>query len=203
MFPEPVHDSDKVLISGPLLSGKRTLFHRLLRTWADEPVVASTRQGAERVRHDHERATGYNGDSVVVIDCVSATHEEEPTETPRTKYAAGPGNLTDIGTTYTDVLERRSGDLAVGISSVSPLVMYASLEEVYRFTRLLAQQAVGEGYSVAAVVESETHDDREHNTLKEPFEVLVETRICEDGNEFRARSREGTTEWRLIAETAK
>lgn len=198
MFPDPVREADEVLVSGPLLSGKRTVFHRLLREWGDEPVVTSTRRGAERVRRDHERATGCDGDDLVVVDCVTATHEDDPSDTPRTKYAAGPGNLTDVGTTYTEVLAERDDATAVGITSISPLLMYAPLDAVYRFTRLVAQQAVGEGYPIAAVVESQTHDDQELHTISEPFDAIIETRVAGDDAEFRARSRAGTTEWRPI-----
>lgn len=200
MFPSEVRDASEVLISGPLLSGKRMLFHRLLREWADDPVVAATRQSAGRVRSDHDRLTEESGEELVVIDCVSAVHDDV-VETSRTKYAAGPGNLTSIGTTFTEVLDARcdrEDPLAVGLETISPLLMYSSIDDVYRFVRLLIQQGTGEEWPVVAVVESEAHDRQIRHTLREPFDVIVETRIDDGARQFRTRSRAGGTEWAPI-----
>lgn len=204
MLPTAMLDAARVLIVGPHLSGKRQLFHSLLGRWATRPIVTATRRDADRVRSEHDRVRSEHdgvadADEVVVIDCVSSLHERDPVETPRTKHAAAPGNLTDIGTTFTSVLDARSEQaIAVGVTSLSPLLMYSSAEDVYRFTRLVVQQATSEDAPVVATLKSDVHDDRVEHMIREPFEVTVETRVGEDGNEFRARSREGVTGWRPI-----
>ena len=197
MLPTAMLDAERVLIVGPHLSGKRQLFHSLLGTWATRPVVTATRRDADRVRSEHDRVA--DADGIVVIDCVSSLHERDPAETPQTKHAAGPGNLTDIGTTFTSVLDARSEQtIAVGVTSLSPLLMYSPAGDVYRFTRLVAQQATSEDAPVVATLKSDVHDEQVEHMIREPFEVMVETRVGEDGNEFRVRSREGVTEWQPI-----
>lgn len=211
-----VPEDDAVLIDGPYLSGKRRLFHALLRTWTDEPVITSTRHVADRMRTIHRQAAGCPDTEPVVVDCVSGAHVDSPEETERTRYATGPGNLTSIGTTVTEVLEsRREEELAVGIASLSPILMYASTETAFQFTQLLVQQTTGQGWPIAAVVESEAHDDPEHHALRQPFDVVIETRpgvdgtggaavdgidgTVADGPSFRIRDREEVTDWKPVS----
>ena len=144
MLPSVATEADAVLIDGPYLTGRRRLIHPLLRSWTAEPVIVSTRHVEDRIRRVHEQATDGGDEDPVVVDCVSAAHADDLDETPATRYAAGPGNLTDIGTTVTDVLEsRRDEDLAVGVAALSPLVTYNSVESVFQFAQLLINQATG------------------------------------------------------------
>jgi hypothetical protein len=199
-LPAVVTDVDAVLIDGPFLTGKRRLFHSLLRSWTDKPVVASTRHVDDRIRRIHEQATTGAADD----------------EVPRTRYAAGPANLTDIGTTVTAVLEsRQDEDLAVGVAALSPLVTYTSVQSVFKFVHVLMNQANGQGWPVAAVAASEVFDDPTHRALREPFDAVIETRLgdavdgsataadtSDDGTaapEYRVRSREGVTDWTAVS----
>ena len=208
-LPAVVTDVDAVLIDGPFLTGKRRLFHSLLRSWTDKPVVASTRHVDDRIRRIHEQATTGAAEDPIVVDCVSD-------EVPRTRYAAGPANLTDIGTTVTAVLEsRQDEDLAVGVAALSPLVTYTSVQSVFKFVHVLMNQANGQGWPVAAVAASEVFDDPTHRALREPFDAVIETRLgdavdgsataadtSDDGTaapEYRVRSREGVTDWTAVS----
>jgi len=211
MLPAAATEADAVLIDGPPLTGRRRLLHPLLRSWTDEPMIVSTRHVEDRVRRVHEQATAEAGEDPVVIDCVSAAHADDLEESEQTRYAAGPGNLTNIGTRVTEVLEsRRDEDLAVGITALSPLVTYTSVESVFQFTQVLINQAIGQGWSVAAVASSPIYEDPTHHALRNPFDAVIETRRADavdadvevDGDDdttagsaFRVRSREGVTDW--------
>ncbi|MWV63634.1 hypothetical protein GRS48_02170 [Halorubrum sp. JWXQ-INN 858] len=197
VLPDVVRDADSVLVSGPPMSGKYDLFIRLLAGWSDAPVVVSTGRTAEKVRGDYERITGGNAGDLVVIDCVTHEQGEKVPDTPTTKYVASAGNLTDIGVKFTDVVESSAGiPRAVGLYSLSQLLMYWDPERVYQFTRVMASQASGEGWPFVGVVGSTAHDEQVIHTLHEPFELVVETRVVDDERQFRARHRVGPpTEW--------
>ncbi|WP_424013393.1 DUF7504 family protein [Halorubrum xinjiangense] len=191
-LPDAVRGADSVLISGPPMSGKYDLFNRLLSAWADGPVVISTGQTAEKVRDDYEELTGKSGDDVIVIDCVTHEQGDKREDTPTTKYVASAGNLTDIGIKFTDIVESSTGrDRAVGVYSLSQLLMYWDPERIYRFTRVMTSQTSGEGWPFVGVVGSTAHDEQVVHTLHEPFEVVVETRVEDDEREFRVRGRVG------------
>jgi len=197
VLPDAVREADAVLISGPPMSGKYELFHRLLHAWSAAPVVISTGRTATTVRDDDEGIVGDAGDDVVVIDCVTREQGEDAEDTAATKYVDSAGNLTDIGVKFTDVVESSTGlDRAVGVYSLSQLLMYWDPERIYQFTRVLASQASGEGWPLVGVVGSTMHDEQVLHTLHEPFELVVETRVEDDDRQFRVRDRVGgPTEW--------
>jgi len=126
------------------MSGKYDLFNRLLAEWSTGPVVISTGRTAEKIRQDYETITGRDGDDVIVIDCITHEQGDKRDDTPTTKYVASAGNLTDIGIKFTDVVESSAGrDRAVGVYSLSQLLMYWDPERIYRFTRVMTSQTSG------------------------------------------------------------
>ena len=197
VLPDAVRDADSVLISGPPMSGKYELFARLLAEWSDAPVIVSTGNTAEKVRSDYERITDRSADDVVVIDCVTHEQGDKRADTPTTKYVASAGNLTDIGIKFTDVVESSSGlERAVGIYSLSQLLMYWDPERIYQFTRVMVSQASGEGWPLVGAVGSTAHDEQVVHTLHEPFELVLQTRVEGESRQFRVRGRVGgPTEW--------
>lgn len=207
MLPAAATEADAVLIDGPFLTGKRRLFHSLLQSWTNEPVIASTRHVNDRIRRAHAQATDGDSEDPIIIDCVSATHCDNLVGTQRTRYAAGPGNLTDIGTTVTDVLELRRGkDLAVGVTALPPLVVYTSVETTFKFVRILVNQVTGQGWPIAAVSATSMFDDPNRRALRDPFDVVIETRPMDpdgatgtEGAVFRVQCRENTTDWRRVS----
>ena len=196
-LPDAVLGADSVLVSGPPMSGKYELFTRLLAEWSDAPVIISTGTTAEKVRSDYEQITGHDADEIVVIDCVTHEQGDKRADTPATKYVASAGNLTDIGIKFTDVVESSAGrDRAVGVYSLSQLLMYWDPERIYQFTRVMVSQASGEGWPLVGAVGSTAHDEQVIHTLHEPFEIVVQTRVEGDERQFRARGRVGgPTEW--------
>ena len=197
VLPDAVRDADSVLISGPPMSGKYDLFNRLLAEWSTGPVVISTGRTAEKVRSDYEEITGLDGGEVIVVDCVTHEQGDKLDDTPTTKYVGSAGNLTDIGIKFTDIVESSTGrERAVGLYSLSQLLMYWDPERIYRFTRVMTSQTSGEGWPFVGVLGSTAHDEQVVHTLHEPFEVVVETRVDGDEREFRVRGRVGgPSEW--------
>jgi len=192
VLPDAVLDADSVLISGPPMSGKYDLFNRLLSEQSSAPIVVSTGRTGDKVRSDYERITGVGADDVVVIDCVTHQQGDKPADTATTKYVGSPGDLTEIGIKFTDVVESSAGlSRAVGVYSLSELLMYWDPERIYRFTRVMTSQTSGQDWPFVGVVGSTTHDEQVIHTLHEPFELVVETRMADDERQFRVRGRMG------------
>lgn len=197
LLPAPVLDAESVLVAGPPMSGKYDLFHRLLDAWTEEPIVISTGRTAEKVRADHAEITDASGDDAIVVDCVSREQGKTVEDTARTKYVDSAGDLTDIGVKFTNVVEEleEGRDHAVGLYSISELLMYWDPERIYQFVRVLSSQATGQEWPFVAAVGSTAHDEAALHTLYEPFDQVVETRVDGD-REFRLRGRVGApTDW--------
>jgi hypothetical protein len=204
-----VADAETVLVMGSALSGRRRLLHQILRTWGMTPVIISILQPADRLRQVHsqlhdpadpptsetvvagattDRSTG-DSNCPLVVDCLSNTFGQSPTDTRRTKYAQHPSNLTSIGTKFTEVVTERSDEqLAVGIDAISPLLQYVSAREAYRFVHLIVQHAAGASWPVAATLDPTAHDTLDSERFISIFDVILETRLTDEGDqEFRIR----------------
>lgn len=196
-----VSGADSVLITGPPMSGEYDLFHRLLHEWTPSPIVISTGRTAEKVRADHERITNAADDRVVVIDCMTREREVSTDDADMTRYVASPGNLTDLGVQFTDLVGRSDSTdpRALGVDSLSQLLMYSDPERIHRFTRALATQAANADWPFVAILGSTMHDEEVRHTLHEAFDVLVETRIEGDHRQFRVRERvDGPSDWTSV-----
>ena len=206
----PVPETDSVLVEGSALSGQRRVVHEFLHHRDGTPLVVSTRQPAESARRTHRRTVGRepaadetpegsDGEPApLVVDCVTGAVEESPTDESRTKYAQHPSNLTSVGTKFTEFLEARGdGALAVGIDTVSPLLMYADASAVFRFLHVVVQKATGSDCPVVAGIDDAAHDDRVASKLAPLFDAVVETRRADGGREARV-ARPEATEWREI-----
>ncbi|MGZ0746959.1 MULTISPECIES: DUF7504 family protein [unclassified Haloparvum] len=197
ILPASVLEAESVLLVGPPMSGKYDLFHRILGEWTTEPIVISTGQTAEKVRNDHEELTDADGENAIVVDCASREQGETVEDTPRTKYVDSAGDLTDIGVKFTNVVEDLADeeDHAVGLFSISELLMYWDPERIYQFIRVLSSQATGQDWPFVSAVGSTAHEEATLHTLYEPFDRVVETRV-DDEREFRVRDRVGSpTDW--------
>ncbi|PHQ41534.1 hypothetical protein Z052_14265 [Halorubrum sp. C191] len=203
-----VPETDSVLVEGSALSGRRRVVHEFLHDCDGTPLVVSTRQPVESARRTHRRVVGResgadetpggSGDepTPLVVDCVTGAVEESPSDESHTKYAQHPSNLTSVGTKFTEFLEARDdGALAVGIDTVSPLLMYTDASAVYRFLHIVVQKATGAGCPVVVGLDGSAHDDRVVAQLAPLFDAVVETRRAEDAREVRV-ARPEPTEWR-------
>lgn len=178
-LPPTVREADSVLVSGPPLSGLYPVFHRVLAARCDRPIVVSTGRTARRVRSDRERIVGT--DDAVIIECASG-----PTHDDAADRVAAAGNLTEIGIQLTEVAEEAEGtSAAVGLHSLSELLMYGETETVYRFLTVSISLARAEGWPVVATMVPAV-DPAAAQALAEPFDCRIETRTG-DESEFRVR----------------
>lgn len=179
---EAASDGASFLISGPPLTGKYDLLVRLLS--AGRAIAVSTDTDVTTLRADFGELS--NPELLSVVDCASRARGVETPELDGVRYVPGPGNLTRIGTAFTTLLDQHSDEpIRVGLHSISPLLMYAELRSVYRFLQVFTGQVQSAGGLCIGTFDPTMHDDSTVNTVLDPFDARVETRIHEGTREAR------------------
>ncbi|RLM62655.1 recombinase RecA [Halorubrum sp. Atlit-26R] len=185
-FDAEVDPGTNILLTGPPLSGKRSIMMDILAAGTDRDegaIVVTTKDGADRVLRDYEKRTPYEGKPVAVVDCVTRQQGGDTRESDRIKYASSPVDMTGIGIKLSEFLQA-FGDRGIErnrvmVHSLSTLLMYSDLQTVFRFLHVFTgrvQSVDGLGlYSI----DSTAHDDQAMNTLKQLFDGIVT--VPEDG----------------------
>ncbi|QUO46827.1 MULTISPECIES: RAD55 family ATPase [Halorubrum] len=185
-FDAEVDPGTNIMLTGPPLSGKRSIMMDVLAAGTDRDegaIVVTTKDGADRVLRDYEKRTPYEGKPVAVVDCVTRQQGGDTRESDRIKYASSPVDMTGIGIKLSEFLQA-FGDRGIErnrvmVHSLSTLLMYSDLQTVFRFLHVFTgrvQSVDGLGlYSI----DSTAHDDQAMNTLKQLFDGIVT--VPEDG----------------------
>lgn len=192
---EGMATGDTVLVVGPPMTGKYDLFLQLLAPAGDRFILISTRNGADRILADFRAVAGdVPEDRIGIVDCVSRHGDAEDDEgRPLIKYTNSPRNLTAIGVRFTELFSafRESAEqapTAVGLHSLSQLVMHADVKKVYQFLQVLTGQVRSAGWTGVGVIDSGSVDEAEIQMLKHHFDGVVETQENDAGErEFRSR----------------
>lgn len=181
---DSVPDGSSLLVSGPSMTGKYDLFVELLAAGPAIAVVTDT--DTSTLREDY--GSFAPEERLSVVDCASRPRGLETADDDATRYVSGAGNLTRIGTTFTDLVEDRSGsDVRVGLHSLSPLLIYSELRPVYRFLQVFTGQVHSADWLCLATFDPTMHDDRTVSTVLDPFDGVIETREHEGRREARIR----------------
>ncbi|WP_424015017.1 RAD55 family ATPase [Halorubrum xinjiangense] len=185
-FDAEVEPGTNILLTGPPLSGKRSIMMDILAAGTDRDegaIVVTTKDGADRVLRDYDKRTPYEGKPVAVVDCVTRQQGGDTRESDRIKYTSSPVDMTGIGIKLSEFLQA-FGDRGIErnrvmVHSLSTLLMYSDLQTVFRFLHVFTgrvQSVDGLGlYSI----DSTAHDDQAMNTLKQLFDGIVT--VPEDG----------------------
>jgi len=108
-FDEEVEPGTNLLLTGPPLTGKRSLMMDVLAAGTergDGAIVVTTMDGAERVLKDYQKRTAYEGKPVAVVDCVTRQQGvNDVRESDRIKYASSPVDMTGIGIKLSEFLQ--------------------------------------------------------------------------------------------------
>lgn len=157
--------------------------------------MVSTREPVDRVRSTYRRLTD-DETSPVVVDCITNALGRSVEDSTTTKYAQHPSNLTSIGMKFTDILEQHEADqLSVGLTNLSPLVVYTSPSDVFQFVHVLVQQSTGSGCPVSATIDPSIHETRTVDQFLPLFDRVIETRRNDnEEQELRVRKPE-RTDW--------
>ena len=186
-----------VLIRGPAMSGKYDLLLRLLGSLADCSTLVSTSRQERGAKSDF--ADYGDPDCFGIVDCASRVQGQGDGGGDLVRYASSPKNLTEVGVKFTDLVDtfqaKEVDRVAVGVHSVSELLMYGDTEQVYQFLRVLLAEAQGLDWPAVAVVDDAAASEQAVNTLTQPFDGVITTRRDDDGRAFRYVSESEPSDW--------
>jgi KaiC/GvpD/RAD55 family RecA-like ATPase len=185
-FDAEVEPGTNILLTGPPLSGKRSIMMDVLAAGTDRDegaIVVTTKDGADRVLRDYEKRTPYEGKPVAVVDCVTRQQGGETRESDRIKYASSPVDMTGIGIKLSEFLQA-FGDRGIErnrvmVHSLSTLLMYSDLQTVFRFLHVFTGRVQSVDGLGLFSIDSTAHEDQAMNTLKQLFDGIVT--VPEDG----------------------
>ncbi|ELZ47006.1 hypothetical protein C464_10134 [Halorubrum coriense DSM 10284] len=186
-FDAEVEPGTNILLTGPPLSGKRSIMMDVLAAGTDRDegaIVVTTKDGADRVLRDYEKRTPYEGKPVAVVDCVTQQQGGDTRESDRIKYASSPVDMTGIGIKLSEFLQA-FGDRGIKrnrvmVHSLSTLLMYSDLQTVFRFLHVFTGRVQSVDGLGLFSIDSTAHDDQAMNTLKQLFDGIVT--VPEDGD---------------------
>ncbi len=183
-----------LLVAGPPMTRKRRLMLRLLSgVDADTArALVTTRLDADGIAEEYRAVhPGVSPERVAVVDCVTEQRgsgfDPDRADSPTRRYANDPGDLTGVGIGVSEFLRRYEDqglDVAVGLHTLSTMLMYADLNRVYRFVHVLTSRATIAGARGVYVLDDPADDP---GVIAQPFDGLVAVRDGETGPEVRVR----------------
>jgi KaiC/GvpD/RAD55 family RecA-like ATPase len=188
VFDVEVDPGTNILLSGPPLSGKRSLAMQILAAGTangEGAIVVSTKDDADRTLESYRDHVDVQGRPVAVVDCVTRQRGvNDASEEEWIKYASSPVDMTGIGINFSELLqsfyeERGVERNRILLHSLSTLLMYSDLQTVFRFLHVFTGRIQSVNGLGLFTIDESAHEDRELNTLKQLFDGIITTH--EDG----------------------
>lgn len=186
-----------VLLLGPAVDGAvDDGCRRLLRGGAHtEPrsmlvvtFTLSPRQWVDRW-DDH---VGEQPDELVIVTTsdtfTGPTADEDFGDGVQVEYLSSPGDLTGLGMIISKYLERwydEGRKMALCFDSLTALLQYEELHNVYRFLHLMTTRLAGADAHAHFHLDPATQDEKAVSTLSSTFDALARY----DGDDWDVRSR--------------
>ncbi len=184
-----VDTGTNLLLSGPPLSGKRSLAMNVLAEGSrngEGSIIVTTKDSGDRVLENF--ASGVTGEvgPVAVVDCVTKQQGAGSlSDDDRIRYVSSPVDMTGIGIQLSEFLqefyqERNVHQNRVMLYSLSTLLMYSDLQTVFRFLHVFTGRIQSIGGLGLFAIDSTAHEDKTVNTLKQLFDGIIE--LSESGD---------------------
>lgn len=184
---EAVPAGTNLMLIGPPMSGKDAVFNSIVAgglASGEMVILLSTTETGESIRGRFR-----NPENLNIIDCMSRPLGLEMADTRGIKLVSGPMDLTGIGVSVGQLLdEARSKGLTrirLCINSISTLLMYSSLQAVFRFMHVLIGRITVSGALGVYVVEEGMHDQKTLATLMQLINAIIEVKVEDDTYHMR------------------
>ncbi|QHS15842.1 RAD55 family ATPase [Halopenitus persicus] len=183
-FETAVEPGTNLLLSGPALTGKRSLALDVLADGVedgDSAIIVTTKDNGDRVLESLGERVDYADRPVAVVDCVTRQQGVgDARDDDRIKYTSSPVDMTGIGIKLSEFLEEFYGNRGIErnrimVHSLSTLLMYAELQTVFRFLHVFTGRVQSVGGFGLFCIDSTAHDDQTMNTLKQLFDGIITT----------------------------
>jgi KaiC/GvpD/RAD55 family RecA-like ATPase len=179
-----------IMLIGPPMCGKGAILNSIMAAGlrSDEAVIlVETRLPG---RDALQKLKPPVGARVGVVDCVTRALGVNATDTAGVRHISSPVDLTGVGvrvSQFTDEFGRAEADgLRLGIDSLSTMLMYSSLQTVYRFMHVIAGRIAMQHNLGVYVVDEDMHDAQTVATLKQLFNAVLQAKNEGDHTFVRA-----------------
>jgi KaiC/GvpD/RAD55 family RecA-like ATPase len=194
VLPDNSGGSD-VLVVGPTLSDKdRIAFEILADSWkggrAPFVITATDTDAQFRDRFEPFVPAGHPAEELYVIDCTEQTPDSQSSCSVNS-----PVDLTGIAVCLSKGYDQfESGRRRILLDTISTLLIYSSMKRVYRFLSKLNSRASELGDSTVQLLDSDSIDTEDRNTLFQLFPIVIEVRDEGDSTLFRVHG-DTETSW--------
>ncbi|MBX0294593.1 DUF7504 family protein [Haloarcula nitratireducens] len=177
-----VEPGANLLLRGPPLTGKRQLATEILAAGAattEGTVVVSTRHSAERIRTDYRTLFDEPAiDTVGIVDAVTRHRGHAVEPDGYTKYVSSPRDLTELGVKFAEFVrsyyvEGRVERMCAFLDSLTTLLLYTTLQTVFRFTHVFASRVENADALGLYTIESTVHDGETLDALTKLFDGTI------------------------------
>jgi len=209
----PINEIERgstVLVAGPALSPATDLAFSMVAAGAANNqgslFISTNRTVSKLVSDCRELHPDLNPSRMGVVDCTGQEVRDSDTEVV-TRYVSTQSDLTGIGMKYTELYEAlypacENGNIRTGLATLSSLVMYLDLREVFRFAQTVSNRIESAGGLGVFNIDPSMHDEKTVSTMIQLVDAVIEVRdpVTEtpqdaDG-ELRVRGfRDQSSEW--------
>jgi KaiC/GvpD/RAD55 family RecA-like ATPase len=179
-----------IMLIGPPMCGKGALLNSIMAAGlrsGEAVILVETRLPG---RDALQKLKPPVGAQVGVVDCVTRALGVNVADTAGVRHISSPVDLTGVGvrvSQLTDEFGRADADgLRLGIDSLSTMLMYSSLQTVYRFMHVIAGRVAMQHNLGVYVVDEDMHDAQTIATLKQLFNAVLQARSDGDHTFIRA-----------------
>ncbi|WP_254537559.1 RAD55 family ATPase [Halomarina litorea] len=176
-FDSTIPAGASLLVGGPPLTGKRRLGLDVIQRGLDEGdacILVTTTVTADQVLS----MAPFRAEEVAVIDCVTRHLGLSASPTDRLRYASSPEDMTGIGIEFSELVGTvaREGDgLRVVFDSLTPLLVYADIQTVFRFLRVLVSRIETMDALGVFTMDTTAHPDRDVSVVGCLFDGHITT----------------------------
>jgi hypothetical protein len=202
--PGAMSPGSSLLIAGPAMTGKRRLMFDLLEDAADtRAAFVTTKRDAKGMEAEVGAVWTLADWELSFVDCVSRQRGVQfAPETGTVEYVATPGDLTGIGIALSGFMQDAYHDPdaahpAVGLHSLSTLLMYADVRRVYQFLHVITGRIDSSGFSGVFTFDLVGGEEEHLARIRELFDGLIEVREeADEGRQLRTRGAvDGPRRW--------
>jgi KaiC/GvpD/RAD55 family RecA-like ATPase len=174
-----------ILIEGPPASGKQAIVYSLVRQGLEDGegviLVPTMETGANAL------SSFGDIDNLRIIDCMSRPMGLEEPDSVNVKHVNGPADLTGMGIWAGRLMDEFKGKpVRLCIDSLSTLLMYSSLQVIFRFLHLLNGRLQAAGGLSIGVVDEGMHDEKTMASLRQLYRAVLELKEADNACRVRA-----------------
>jgi KaiC/GvpD/RAD55 family RecA-like ATPase len=162
-----------ILVVGPPMSGKQAIVYSMVRQGledGDGVILLPTMETGDNVLDSYGHA-----DNLRVIDCMSRPLGLERPDSASVKHVNGPADITGMGVWSGRLMDEfKAKPVRLCIDSLSTLLMYSSLQVIFRFVHMLNGRVLAAGGLSVGTADEGMHDQRTMAALRQLYRAALE-----------------------------